>query len=58
MIPAFAQATLRPQGFAEDVAALSNAGATAAELWLTKLEQYAESHHPLHGSTRGVRGCG
>ncbi len=46
MIPAFAQATLRPQGFAEDVAALSNAGATAAELWLTKLEQYAESQSP------------
>lgn len=46
MIPAFAQVTLRPQGFAEDVQALSDAGASAVELWLTKVEQFAEAHSP------------
>ncbi len=46
MMPVFAQVTLRPQGFAEDVQALSDAGATAVELWLTKLEQFVEAHSP------------
>lgn len=46
MIPAFAQVTLRPQAFAEDVQALADAGATGVELWLTKLEQFVEVQSP------------
>lgn len=46
MIPVFAQVTLRPQGFAEDVQALSDAGVNAVELWLTKVEQFVESQSP------------
>lgn len=46
MMPAFAQVTLRPQGFAEDVQALSDAGVNAVELWLTKLEQFVQGQSP------------
>lgn len=37
------EATTLPQSFAEDVAAFGDAGATAMEVWLTKLEQHLEN---------------
>jgi 2-keto-myo-inositol isomerase len=38
------EATTLPATFAEDVAAYADAGCTAMEVWLTKLEQHLESH--------------
>jgi sugar phosphate isomerase/epimerase len=38
------EATTMPCSFAEDVAHFADAGATAIEVWLTKLETHLESH--------------
>ena len=38
------EATTLPASFAEDVAAYADAGCTAMEIWLTKLEKHLESH--------------
>jgi sugar phosphate isomerase/epimerase len=38
------EATTMPLTFAEDVATFASAGATAMEVWLTKLEKHLETH--------------
>jgi sugar phosphate isomerase/epimerase len=40
------QATTLPASFADDVNAYADAGCTALEVWLTKLETHLESHSP------------
>src|SRR5947209_1172069 len=44
MKPCISQATTMPGTFVEDVAAYADAGCTAMEVWLTKLEQHLETH--------------
>src|SRR5947199_3237311 len=44
MKPCISEATTLPCTFAEDVAAYADAGCTAMEVWLTKLEKHLESH--------------
>jgi len=44
MKPCLSEATTLPIPFAEDVAAYADAGCTAMEVWLTKLETHLESH--------------
>jgi len=44
MIPCLSQSCTLPTPFADDVAAVSDAGGTATEIWLTKLEQHLEKH--------------
>jgi sugar phosphate isomerase/epimerase len=44
MKPCISEATILPGSFAEDVAALSDGGCPAMEVWLTKLETHLESH--------------
>lgn len=44
MKPCLSQATTMPCSFAEDVANFADAGCTAMEVWLTKLEQHLENH--------------
>src|SRR5947208_17123202 len=44
MKPCISEATTLPCTFAEDVAAYADAGCTAMEVWLTKLEKYLETH--------------
>src|SRR5438309_1287217 len=46
MKPCISEATTLPGTFAEDVAAYSDAGWNAMEVWLTKLETHLE-RHPL-----------
>src|SRR5690242_1559005 len=43
MRPCVSEATLMPGTFAEDVAHIADAGCSAMEVWLTKLEQHLES---------------
>ncbi len=40
------EATTMPGTFAEDVANFADAGWTAMEVWLTKLETHLEKHSP------------
>ena len=42
MKPCLSEATTLPCTFAEDVAHFADAGATAIEIWLTKLEAHLE----------------
>jgi sugar phosphate isomerase/epimerase len=44
MKPCISQATTMPCPFADDVANFADAGCTALEVWLTKLEQHLEHH--------------
>jgi sugar phosphate isomerase/epimerase len=44
MKPCISEATTMPSTFAEDVAAYAEAGCTAMEVWLTKLENHLQSH--------------
>src|SRR5438445_4602174 len=44
MKPCISEATTLPAAFAEDVAAYADAGWTAMEVWLTKLEKHLEAH--------------
>ena len=44
MKPCISEATTMPSTFAEDVAAYADAGCTAMEIWLTKLENHLQSH--------------
>src|SRR4051812_45332611 len=44
MKPCISEATTLPAPFAEDVAAYPDAGCTALEVWLTKLETHLEQH--------------
>jgi sugar phosphate isomerase/epimerase len=44
MKPCLSEATTLPASFAEDVAAYADAGCTAMEVWLTKLETHLETH--------------
>jgi sugar phosphate isomerase/epimerase len=44
MKPCISEATTMPGTFAEDVAAYADAGCTAMEVWLTKLEAHLEKH--------------
>ncbi len=44
MKPCISEATTLPCTFAEDVAAYADAGCTAMEVWLTKLEKHLEAH--------------
>src|SRR5262249_16207915 len=44
MKPCISEATTMPATFAEDVANYANAGCTAIEVWLTKLETHLETH--------------
>src|SRR5438309_5868347 len=44
MKPCISEATTMPSSFAEDVAAYSDAGCRAMEVWLTKLETHLEKH--------------
>jgi sugar phosphate isomerase/epimerase len=46
MKPCISEATTMPFRFAEDVAAYAEAGCSAMEVWLTKLEKHLESHSP------------
>ena len=46
MKPCLSEATTLPRTFAEDVAAFTEAGCPAIEVWLTKLEQHLERHTP------------
>jgi 4-hydroxyphenylpyruvate dioxygenase len=46
MKPCISEATTLPCTFAEDVAAYADAGCTAMEVWLTKLETHLEKHSP------------
>lgn len=50
MKPCISQATTLPGTFAEDVAAYSDAGWDAMEVWLTKLETHLEQHSPADTS--------
>jgi 4-hydroxyphenylpyruvate dioxygenase len=44
MKPCISEATTLPGTFAEDVAHYADAGCTAIEVWLTKLEEHLEKH--------------
>lgn len=44
MNPCVSEACTMPASFAEDVAAWAEAGCTAMEVWLTKLEKHVEQH--------------
>jgi sugar phosphate isomerase/epimerase len=44
MTPCISEATTLPCTFAEDVANFADAGCTAMEVWLTKLETHLETH--------------
>ena len=44
MKPCISEATTMPSSFAEDVANFADAGCTAIEVWLTKLETHLEGH--------------
>jgi sugar phosphate isomerase/epimerase len=44
MKPCISEATTLPATFAEDVAAFADAGCTAMEVWLTKLETHLQAH--------------
>jgi 4-hydroxyphenylpyruvate dioxygenase len=44
MKPCISEATTMPATFAEDVAAYADAGCSAMEVWLTKLETHLEQH--------------
>src|SRR5260370_39059196 len=44
MKPCISEATTMPATFAEDIAAYAEAGCTAIEVWLTKLENHLENH--------------
>jgi sugar phosphate isomerase/epimerase len=44
MKPCISEATTMPRSFAEDVADFADAGCTAMEVWLTKLEEHLEKH--------------
>ncbi len=44
MKPCISEVTTLPCTFAEDVAAYADAGCTAMEVWLTKLEKHLETH--------------
>jgi 4-hydroxyphenylpyruvate dioxygenase len=44
MKPCISEATTMPGSFAEDVNAYADAGASAMEVWLTKLERHLENH--------------
>ncbi len=44
MIPCISQTCTMPASFADDVAALGEAGGGATEVWLTKLEKHLEAH--------------
>ncbi len=44
MKPCISEATTLPATFAEDVAAYADAGCSAMEVWLTKLETHLEQH--------------
>src|SRR6478672_4462261 len=44
MGPCISEATTLPCSFADDVAAYADAGCTAMEVWLTKLETHLEQH--------------
>lgn len=44
MKPCLSEATTLPASFADDVAAYADAGCTAMEVWLTKLETHLERH--------------
>jgi sugar phosphate isomerase/epimerase len=46
MKPCISEATMMPASFADDVAACADAGCTALEVWLTKLETHLEKHSP------------
>jgi 2-keto-myo-inositol isomerase len=44
MKPCISEATTMPSTFAEDVATYADAGCTAMEVWLTKLENHLQTH--------------
>src|SRR6516162_3251219 len=44
MKPCISEATTMPRSFAEDVVDFADAGCTAMEVWLTKLEEHLEKH--------------
>ena len=44
MKPCISEVTTLPSSFAEDVANFADAGFTAMEVWLTKLETHLRSH--------------
>jgi sugar phosphate isomerase/epimerase len=44
MKPCLSEATTLPASFADDVAAYADAGCTAMEVWLTKLETHLDKH--------------
>src|SRR5437764_11416605 len=46
MRPCISEATTLPASFAEDVQAYADAGCTAMEVWLTKLETHLEKRSP------------
>src|SRR5436305_13176820 len=46
MKPCISEATTLPCSFADDVQAYADAGCTAMEVWLTKLETHLETHSP------------
>ncbi|MHC5537073.1 sugar phosphate isomerase/epimerase family protein, partial [Singulisphaera rosea] len=52
MKPCISQATTLSTPFEEDLTAYSQAGWSAVELWLTKLETFLESHSIDEAKTR------
>src|SRR5215470_2644772 len=44
MKPCISEATTLPASFAEDVKTYADAGCTALEVWLTKLEDHLQNH--------------